>query len=99
MKIINQHLNEVHALAKLNHPNIVPYKAAWIEPSFISRLSADSRSCRTQTLKRSKRSKLRDSKTLKDSSSDENSLNSKTNASACKKSCNTTGTYRAVNLE
>ncbi|XP_020283102.1 eukaryotic translation initiation factor 2-alpha kinase 1-like isoform X1 [Pseudomyrmex gracilis] len=99
MKIINQHLNEVHALAKLNHPNIVPYKAAWIEPSFISRLSsADSRSYRTQTGKRPKRNKSRDSKIFEDSSSDENSLNSKDNTSVCKTSSNTTGKQRVEEI-
>lgn len=35
MKTIEQYLNEVKTLAKLNHANIVPYKAAWIESTFL----------------------------------------------------------------
>lgn len=30
------HLVEVYTLASLDHPNIVPYKTAWIEPEFVS---------------------------------------------------------------
>lgn len=33
IEIIQKELNEVRALAKLNHTNIVSYNAAWIEPS------------------------------------------------------------------
>lgn len=36
METIKQYLNEVKLLAKLNHTNIVSYKAAWIEPTFLS---------------------------------------------------------------
>jgi len=30
--VISQYLNEIRTWAKLNHPNIVSYKAAWVEP-------------------------------------------------------------------
>lgn len=33
VKSVMQYLSEVKTLARLNHTNIVPYKAAWIEPS------------------------------------------------------------------
>ncbi|XP_048508178.1 eukaryotic translation initiation factor 2-alpha kinase 1-like isoform X2 [Athalia rosae] len=33
---IMQYLEEVKTLAALNHPNIVPYKGAWIEPTLLS---------------------------------------------------------------
>lgn len=33
IEIIQQQLNEVRALARLNHTNIVSYNAAWIETS------------------------------------------------------------------
>lgn len=33
---IMRYLEEVKTLAALNHPNIVPYKGAWIEPTILS---------------------------------------------------------------
>ncbi|XP_051171057.1 eukaryotic translation initiation factor 2-alpha kinase 1-like isoform X2 [Leptopilina boulardi] len=45
VKSVMQYLAEVKTLARLNHTNIVPYKAAWIEPS----LESTSIKCLSQT--------------------------------------------------
>jgi len=46
IEIIQQQLNEVRALAKLNHTNIVSYNAAWIESSSYN-LSVPSTDCKS----------------------------------------------------
>lgn len=45
---VNNYLNEVKTLAALNHPNIVPYKAAWLELCPPSRINTIGRSSSDQ---------------------------------------------------
>lgn len=77
IEIINQQLNEVRALAKLNHTNIVSYKAAWIEPmlpsSYVSSVPSTDRKYRSSKYhqKESKSSLL----SIEDVSNNENCLN------------------------
>ncbi|XP_071553933.1 eukaryotic translation initiation factor 2-alpha kinase 1 isoform X2 [Temnothorax nylanderi] len=55
IEIIQKQLNEVRALAKLNHTNIVSYNAAWIESSSYNSSSVpppDRKSYRSHTSKR-----------------------------------------------
>lgn len=71
MKTIEQYLNEVKTLAKLNHANIVPYKAAWIEstflPLFFSNISSTNRdSYQLRTSNCTQQSKSRNSQSIKD---------------------------------
>jgi len=72
MTIIKQHLNEVKTLAKLNHANIVPYKAAWIEPTFLPFFvsnvpSTNHDSYKARTSNCTQESKSRNSQSIKDS--------------------------------
>lgn len=41
LQCIEQHLQEVKTLARLNHTNIVSYKSAWIESAFSAALNMD----------------------------------------------------------
>lgn len=76
LEIINQQLNEVKALAKLNHTNIVSYKAAWIEPmlpsSYVSSRPSTNRKYQPKyDRKESKSSSL----SIEDISDNKNGLN------------------------
>lgn len=77
IKIIQQ-LDEVRALAKLRHPNIVSYNAAWIESSSCNSSvpSTDRKSYRSHTSKHHrKESKSCNSVLIEDLFSDKNGLN------------------------
>ncbi|XP_012232268.2 eukaryotic translation initiation factor 2-alpha kinase 1-like isoform X1 [Linepithema humile] len=74
METIEQYLNEVKTLAKLNHPNIVPYKAAWIEttflPLFVSNVPSTNRSSyKSRASNCTQESKSCNSQSIKDSHS------------------------------
>ncbi|XP_011140623.1 eIF-2-alpha kinase GCN2 isoform X2 [Harpegnathos saltator] len=81
LKTITVYLKEVKTLAKLNHPNIVQYKAAWIEPSlpyFVSNMSPTSTnhtSHRSYTSEYTKHSKLDSMRSNKNSSDSINNSN------------------------
>ncbi|XP_070165711.1 eukaryotic translation initiation factor 2-alpha kinase 1 isoform X2 [Polyergus mexicanus] len=70
---LKQHLNEVKTLAKLNHANIVSYKAAWIEvatiemPSFIHSSLTDNISHKSHTSDDTEESKSYNLQSTKDS--------------------------------
>ncbi|KAM0727746.1 Eukaryotic translation initiation factor 2-alpha kinase 1 [Formica fusca] len=70
---LKQHLNEVKTLAKLNHANIVSYKAAWIEvatiemPSFIHSSLIDNKSHKSHTSDDTEESKSYNLQSTKDS--------------------------------
>jgi len=78
IEIVQQQLNEVWALAKLNHPNIVSYNAAWIEPlPSNTSTSTDRKSYRSSHVSKyhRKKSKSYSSQFIDDLFDNENGLN------------------------
>lgn len=89
LKSITQYVEEVKTLAKLNHTNIVQYKAAWIEPSlplsFVSNLSSTSteetsHKSRTSECTKDSRSDLQSNEHLSNNISKSNSNKTKDNS-------------------
>jgi len=77
IETVQQQLNEVWALAKLNHPNIVSYNGAWIEPlPSNTSTSTDRKSYRSShASKYRKKSKSYSSQFIDDLFDNENGLN------------------------
>lgn len=79
LKTITLYLKEVKTLAKLNHPNIIQYKVAWIEPSlpssFVSNVPSTSTSHRSHTSECTKDSKSDNSQSKENSSNDTSNSN------------------------